>query len=124
MNCIWRMIELYGCTMKNSSKFKKFDVIAFQARMFNLPCLHPQRVTFKEHNGKSLITPRGVLVFPSCFCFTLRTMLNLSLGAEFKNVAKIQLLYLLICFSYFFSCLDHLHFLFLYLCCLFCVAYE
>ena len=56
--------------------------------------------------SRGLITLKGVLVFSSCFYFTLRTMFNSSLGGEFKNsilFSKTQLLYLLTCFSYLFS---------------------
>ena len=35
-NCALKKIELYGCTMDNSSKFKKFGAIALQAKMFIL----------------------------------------------------------------------------------------
>ena len=64
--------------MEASSEFKKFDVTDLQAKMFILQPSHSQRATFKEHG---LITLKRVLVFPAFFCFTLRTMFNLSLGS-------------------------------------------
>ena len=85
MNYQLKKIKLYGSTMEASSKFEKFESIALQAKMFILPCLHSQKPTFKEHG---LITLKGVLIIPSFFCFTLRTMFNLSLGCELKNFQK------------------------------------
>ena len=32
MNCVLKKIKLYGCTMENSSKFKKFDAIVLQEK--------------------------------------------------------------------------------------------
>ena len=90
--------------------------------------LHKQVIFIGATSG-GLITLRGVLVIQSCFCFTLRAMSISSLGGEIQEFIfflKIQLLYLLNCFSYFFLvvCL-------LFACvflssffCLFCVSYE
>ena len=32
MHCVLGKIECYGCTMENSSKFKKFDAITLQEK--------------------------------------------------------------------------------------------
>ena len=75
-----------------------------------------------------LITLKGVLIIHYCFCFTLRTMFKLSLGRsiqEFNFFSKIQLLYLLTCFSFLFSVVWlSIACAFLSFFCLFRVSYE
>ena len=68
--------------------------------------LPPKRAIFIGATFRDLINLRGVLIIHSCFCFTLRTMFISSLEGAFKKSlrkkkkkSKIQLLYLLICFS-------------------------
>ena len=65
MNCELKKIGLYGCTMEASSKFKKCDAMALQAKMFMLQRLHSQRATFKEHNLIDLKYSFSLLAFVS-----------------------------------------------------------
>ena len=43
MNCILKKIGLYGCIMKASSKFEKFDAIVLQAKN-----VHPSMPSFPK----------------------------------------------------------------------------
>ena len=81
-------------------------ISSFMEKKAQLAC-HKQEI-FIGANSKGLINLKEVLVISFCFYFTLRTMFQFKFGGdgEFKNskkiFSKIQLLYLLTCFSYFF----------------------
>ena len=73
-----------------------------------------KRAIFIGAASEGLITLKGVLIIHSCFCLTLRTMFNSSLGGWIQVLNsiffyKIQLLYLLIYFSYCFIYLGCLY---------------
>ena len=97
---------------------------------------HKQVILIGAASG-GLIILKGVLIIHSCFCFTLRTMFNSTLvggmgvvdgvnsSFGFKFFSKIQLLYLLTCFSYlFFNCLVVICMCFSFFLLLFCISYE